>query len=270
MKGRVGKWFFGAAGEKARYWVESGHRPTVTTRSSLCYDMRMEEIEENLANWGGSLVEKIPIGGLLSRNPVVYKWKAPFRSWMIRELTIWREHDLMAQSLTLYQQGHVLGARILLRSGFETLAMLIYLNMLMQQVLEGKLDFHEFGDKTVRLLLGARNNDALPNAINILTILEKCDKQYPGIREIYDELSESAHPNYDGLMDGYSNTDYDEYETTFSNLWMERYGDRHLSSMNLCMATFHHEYNNEWRGLMEKLEQWIEENDKRLEATKGE
>lgn len=230
----------------------------------------MEEIGENLANWRGSLIKNIPVGGLLSRNPVVYKWKTPFRSWMIRELTSWREHDLMAQSLTLYQQGHVLGARILLRSGFETLAMLVYLNMLMQQVLVGKLEFHEFGDKTVKLLLGARNNDDLPDAINILTILEKCDKRYPGIMEIYAGLSESAHPNYDGLMDGYSTTNHDEYETTFSNLWMERYGDRHLSSMNLCMATFHHEYDNEWCSLMKKFEQWIEENDEKLEATKCE
>ncbi len=33
----------------------------------------MNIIEQNLANWKGSLLPNIPIGGLLSRNPVAYK-----------------------------------------------------------------------------------------------------------------------------------------------------------------------------------------------------
>ena len=87
----------------------------------------MNDVQQNLANWGGSLLEKIPVAGLLARNPVAYKWKAAFRIWMVRELAFWREHDLMTQSYALHQNGHGLGARILLRSGFETLATLIYL-----------------------------------------------------------------------------------------------------------------------------------------------
>lgn len=92
----------------------------------------MNEVEQNLANWGGSLISSIPVGGLLSRNDVAYKWKSLFRVWMLRELALWREHDLMVQSYALYQQGRGLGARILLRSGLETLATLTYLNLLMQ------------------------------------------------------------------------------------------------------------------------------------------
>ena len=137
----------------------------------------MDELQQNLANWGGSLLNKIPVAGLLSRNPVAYKWKATFRTWMVRELAFWREHDLMTQSLALHQQGHGLGARIMLRSGFETLATLIFLNLLVQQVLDGKLNFHLFAEKTADLLLGARNNDVMPKAINIMTVLDKCDKR---------------------------------------------------------------------------------------------
>src|SRR5687768_4898197 len=93
-------------------------------------------VEQNLANWKDSLFPSIPVGGLLSRNPVAYKWKALFRVWMLREAVFWRLHDLMTQSHALHQQGHGLGARILLRSGFESLATLIYLNELMKQVLD--------------------------------------------------------------------------------------------------------------------------------------
>lgn len=180
----------------------------------------------------------------------------------------WRLNDLMTQSYALHQQGHGLGARILLRSGFESLATLIYLNQLMQQVLDGKLSFHAFSDKTATLLLGSRDGSTEHQSVNIMTVLEKCDKRYPGIAKLYGILSESAHPNYEGMVAGYSKIDHSEYETHFSNRWMELYGDRHLGSMELCMSTFHHEYNDVWPALMEKLESWIEANDTDLEATK--
>jgi hypothetical protein len=229
----------------------------------------MNEVEQKLANWGGSLFPSIPVGGLLARNAVVYKWKSLLRVWMLRELSFWREHDLMVQSYALHQQGHGLGARILLRSGFETLATLTYLNLLMQQVFDGQLNFHLFAEKTTLLLLGSRNNEEMPCAINILTVLKKSDKQYPGLSDLYASLSESAHPNYEGLMGGYSTTNHDEYETTFSNRWMELHGDRHLHSMMLCIATFQHEYDEVWPSYIEHLENWVEANDAMLESTKN-
>lgn len=229
----------------------------------------MSTVEQNLTNWKQSLFPSIPVGGLLSRNPVAYKWKAPFRVWMLREAVFWRLHDLMTQSYALHQQGHGLGARILLRSGFESLATLIYLNQLMQQVLDGKLNFHLFGAKASTLLLGSRNNEDGPRSLNIVTVIEKCDKRYPGLMQLYADLSESAHPSYEGLCMGYSKINQDEYETNFSNRWMELYGDRHLGSMELCMSTFHHEYNDVWPARIEKLESWIEASDADLEATKN-
>ena len=144
----------------------------------------MNAVEQNLANWKQSLLQSIPVGGLLSRNPVAYKWKALFRVWMLREAVFWRLHDLMTQSYALHQQGHGLGARILLRSGFESLATLIYLNQLIQQVLDGKLNFHVFGEKTTTLLLGSRNNENGPRSLNVVTVLEKCDMRYAGLMKL--------------------------------------------------------------------------------------
>lgn len=232
------------------------------------YSGAMNAVELSLANWKETLLPSIPVGGLVSRNPVAYKWKAPFRAWILREAVFWRLHDLLTQSYALHQQGHGLGARILLRSAFESLATLIYLNQLLQQVLDGKLNFHVFGEKTSVLLLGSRNNELGPRSLNIVTVLEKCDKRYPGLMALYAELSESAHPSFEGLCIGYAKTDQHAYEAHFSNRWMELYGDRHLGSMRLCMETFHHEYDNLWPALVEKLEYWIEVNDANLEATK--
>lgn len=228
----------------------------------------MNTVEKNLVNWKHSLLSSIQVGGLLSRNAVAYKWKATFRVWMLRETVFWRLHDLLTQSYALHQQGHGLGARVLLRSGFETLATLIYLNQHMQQVRDGELNFHVFDEKTTTLLLGSKNNEDGPRSLNIVTVLTKCDKRYPGLMNLDANLSESAHPSYEGLCMAYSKVDHDEYETNFYNRWMELYGDRHLSSMEICMSTFDHEYNHVWPALMEELEGWIEANDVKLEATK--
>jgi hypothetical protein len=228
----------------------------------------MENIEQNLANWRASNMASIPVGGLLSRNSIAYKWKAMYRCWLLREAAFWRVTDLLTQSYALHQQGHGLGARILLRSGFETLAALIYLNHNMRMVLNGGLNFHDFSLLTTDQVVGSKNKMTPFGAVNVLKMLDRGEKLYPGLRRTYDSLSESAHPNYDGMVVGYSKVDHDEYETKFSNRWMDLYGERNLNSMDLCMMTFHIEYGDVWPDLIEKLENWIVENDDSLEATK--
>ena len=228
----------------------------------------MDMIEQALAGWKRSLLPRFEVGGLYSRNPTAHKWKAPFRSLMLREAVFWRLHDLLTQSYALYQQGHGLGARILLRSGVETLGILIYLNKLTETVLNGALSFHEFSQKTSTLLLGSKNGTTPLTSINIVTVLEKCDRLYPGLMNLYADLCESAHPNYQGTCLGYSIIDHEANAIDFSNHWMEMHCHGHLRSMQLCMITFDEEYNEVWPMLFEKLEDWIKENDTELEATK--
>jgi hypothetical protein len=81
-------------------------------------------------------------------------------------------------------------------------------------------------------------------------------------------LDQSAAVSYEGLCSGYSSSNRDEFETAFSNRWMELYGAQHLDGMLLCMGTFHHEYDEVWSELFENLETWLEANDAELEASK--
>ncbi|NMG49888.1 hypothetical protein GO613_17470 [Azoarcus communis] len=228
----------------------------------------MNVVEQALSNWKNSLPEKVELGGLYSRNQTAHKWKAPFRSLILRETVFWRLHDLLSQSYALHQQGHGLGARILLRSGFETLATLIYLNWITDEVLQGTRTFHDFTSETSVLLLGSRNKTTKHESRNIVTILKHCDKRYAGIQALYDDLCEAAHPNFEGTCFGYSSVDFDNHTTVFQNKWREMYADKHLDSMQLCMLTFEAEYNEVWPPLFNKLEAWIEEHDAELEATK--
>lgn len=180
----------------------------------------------------------------------------------------WRAQDLLQQSLVLFDVGHVLGARILLRSAFETVSVLIYLNQETRKVLSGALNFHDFSEKTATLLLGSRDESTPYKSLNIVTILEKVDSRYPGIAKLYAALSESAHPNYEGTSVGYSDVDRTQHVVHFSNRWRALFGERHVAEIEMCILVFHAEYNDEWSDAFEKLEAWIEYHDADLEATK--
>jgi len=227
-----------------------------------------DHLEEYLKDLKATLCSKIEVGSLISRNSVAHKWKATFRSIVIREAIAWRAQDLLNQSLVLHKTQHSLGARILLRSALETIAILIYLNQLTRKVVSGSLNFHEFSNKTSILLLGSRDYTTKHKAINIVTVLQKYNSRYPRMESLYAILSESAHPNFEGICSGYTTIDKDNLSTNFSNKWTRMYGDTHPSSIELCVSVFSYEYNNEWKSAYEKLELWIEKNDSILEATK--
>lgn len=228
----------------------------------------MSDIQSQLATIKQSLCQEIDVGSLFSRNVVVHKWKAPWRLLLLREATSWRLYELIQQSLDLSRAGSILGARILLRSAFETLALLIYSTHAMRTVVAGKLDFHEFTEKTSQLLLGSRDKSTPFVSVNILTVLQTAEKRYAGLESWYAALCETAHPNYEGMINGYSTSGNDEYVTRFESRWTSLYGHIHESSLEACLRVFDAEYNHEWVEAFEALEKWIESNDANLDASK--
>ncbi len=225
-------------------------------------------INEALFALKHSLCNELDVAALVSRNPTAHKWKTPWRSLLLREVIAWRIQDLLEQSQLLNNNSGTLGARILLRSAFETLAVLIYLNQCMRQVVAGNLDFHAFSEKTTMLVLGSRDKSTRVETINILTVLGKAELRYHGLEEWYAALSESAHPNHEGMVMGYSTNDTSNSVTTFKNRWNSTYGKSHPEAIKACLLVFEHEYNDEWPDAFEALEQWMVANDARLEATK--
>jgi hypothetical protein len=231
--------------------------------------VKNESIESALARLKASLLPSFDIGSLFARNRIAHKWKATFRSLLLREAVFWRLEDVLQQSWLLHTMSHALGARILVRSALETLATLIYLNQLTESVLNGSLNFHAFSDKTGILLSGSRNKTTDHTAINILTVLQKCAKRYDFIEKFYGDLSEAAHPNYEGLIMGYSKPDREKLIENFSNRWAALYSDTHEHSMRVVIDVFEHEYNDVWTRHFNALEDWLVKNDAELEATKG-
>ena len=221
-----------------------------------------------LSEWRASLCAQIELAALISRNRIAHKWKVTYRSIVLRELVSWRVVDLLEQSVALMNQRHFLGAVILLRSAFETLGILIFLNHKTDAVVKGNESFFDLCDTTSRLMLGSKNQSTRLAAVNILTVLEKCEKIYPGILELYAHLSESAHPNYDGVCSGYSQIDENKYTTAFANRWAEKYENRLPDGLELCMSMFDNEYNNVWPETYGRLETWLVNKDEWLEENK--
>src|SRR5262249_46732621 len=158
----------------------------------------------------------------------------------------WRLEDLLQQSYALHKLQHSLGALILLRSALETLGTLIYLNQLTAGLLDGSLNFHDFSDQTTVLLLRSRNTSTAYSSINIVTVLQKCAKRYDVIEQFYADLSESAHPNHEGLILGYSKPDQENFIENFANHWSDMYDKTHEQKMSVVIMMFEHEYNDIW------------------------
>ena len=231
--------------------------------------MELSQLDEVLDVWKSSLCKEVSVGGLISRNPTAHKWKAPYRAIVLRELTFWRVTDLLDQVSSLLKSQHYLGSLILIRCVLETLAVLIFLNEKILKVTTGQYDFDEFSKLTSRLMLGGRREDSPYAAINILSVLDRAEKKYPGLRKAYDDLSESAHPNCDGMGIGYSRIDRENYVTLFENLWHERFARAQLPLIELCLRIFESEYNDVWLEAMENFENWLVENDAELEAQRA-
>lgn len=185
---------------------------------------------------------------------------------ILRETLLWRMEDLARQSVLLSDHGHILGARILLRSAIETLALLIYINQKMKAVLAGSLSFFDLDEATKQLLLGSKNGATEKQAVNILTVLSHAERDHEGLVEMHQHLSESAHPNYQGVMLGYSSTNPQEHETKFQNNWLRYFGKEQQPGAAFVMGVFEHEYNNVWPDLFSKLEDWLRSHDSELEA----
>jgi hypothetical protein len=232
-----------------------------------CVTSQIDPVEEDLRSWKSSLLKSLDIGGMFQRNKIAHKWKAPFRAWLLRELVSYRCCELVTQSYLLWRNGDVLASLILMRSAIETVAVLVDVNGRIESVIEGTQDFHDFSDFTVKLLLGSKDTSTKYSSVNIITILEKCERKYNGVLALYARLSEVAHPNHDGMKMGFADLIREDYVVVFNKKWTDRSIERFESAFDVCRDIFVKEYNDNFKFQMEKFEFWIEENNDRLIKT---
>jgi hypothetical protein len=229
----------------------------------------MEVPKQILQRWKASLPARLTIAGCLAKNPTAYKWKAPYRLLVLREVLFWRTYDLLVQAQLLHEQMHTLGSRLLLRSALETVAVLAYSNHRTRAFLDQSITFEEFEISTRLLLLGSRDNTTKYSSVNVLTILERVDRLHPGVLAVYNTLSESAHPNFEGVCFGYSEIDYERDETSFAVKIHDMWADRHDSLFAVIATVFEYEYDEVWAPQQEQLEAHLAAYDHGLKSDRG-
>lgn len=230
----------------------------------------MDAIRQRVASWAASLPAEVDAGLLFTRCPIAHKWKATFRIVLVREASLWRMADLGSAFVGLVDSGKFLSARIILRSACETSALLAYLNKKLSDVVTGKIDFEAFNEVTKQLLLGGKNDDYY-SPVNVMTALTHFAKDHPTILDIYNRLSEDAHPNAAGMIYGFSTSEPEVFLTRFSNRFSATDPiKRHtIASADLIFLIFEQQYNEDWPQRFEALEHWLRENDQQLEARRG-
>jgi cation transport regulator ChaC len=161
--------------------------------------------------------------------------KIPFKVLLYRDALIWRMAELSHGAFENLESDKLGSAILLTRAAVETSAALWYLWGKLNDAVQAKT-VGDIDEDLMKLVMGSKTNPDLPQAINVLTFVDRTDKDIEGFREQYDHLSEFAHPNWAGTTLLYSRPDPQTLRADFgSNIRGDR-GTKQIGAINLNVA----------------------------------
>jgi hypothetical protein len=138
----------------------------------------------------------------------------PFKSRVARQGLLWRIGDTAQSASDALWNDELVTAAILIRSLIESSSALHYVSVKVNSVVESLNNHDAANEQLSRVLLGRRDHERVP-AINVLTYVDRANRQLPHTRELYDDLSEITHPNWSGTVLLFSRALPDEGGTDF-------------------------------------------------------
>ena len=168
----------------------------------------IEEIRSGLEELEGGLPTD------LSASAVSETAKGPFKALSARAILAWRFVDISRSVMRCVDENRTASAAVLTRAALETGAAAWYLNERLKQALD-KGAVGDTDEYLMRLLVGSKTIPGMPPPINVLSFVEKIDKQIAGVSKQYAELSELAHPNWAGAMRLYCTNNIAERSCSF-------------------------------------------------------
>jgi len=175
---------------------------------------------------------------------VSLKAKVPFKALDYRGALIWRFVELCRSALENFNSEHLASATILTRAALETVAALWYLNRKIKSVVDTK-SVSDVDDYLMRLLMGSKTYSEMPDPINVLTFVQKVDKEINGFLNSYEQLSEFSHPNWagTGLLYAKHNTEnkWTDFGIDVKNL--ESVKEVGTINLEVALMMFEHSYN---------------------------
>lgn len=170
-----------------------------------------------------------------------------------REALLHRFIDLCEGAIMLTRSRNCVSAIVCARSAQETFAVIAYLSCKLE-TLSSEKDLRSLLDTMHRLSIGWKGDEEFPEMINVLTCIDKVSKKLdPEFRKHYDMLSESAHPNYQGVLGTYSQPDHETLEVAIgmSSKSEDRLQSLVLTTIQICSLLFEH-VQSEFEDLMNK------------------
>ena len=175
---------------------------------------------------------------------ISYTAKIPWKAMDYREALIWRTEELARTSYEMFTRDELASAVTLTRACMETVAAMWYLQEKIQHVIDTK-EVGDINDVLMRLLMGSKNDITNVEAVNVLTFVEKINKDIDGFEKSYESLCEYAHPNWSGTSFLYSKPNTEK-------IWID-YGKNirgkesvsivGLTCLNTSLMIFEHSYN---------------------------
>ena len=151
-----------------------------------------------------------------------YSWRAKhsFKVMSYVNAMTWRMYDMSSAALTLMNQDAIIPSLCLVRACWENMVATYELKTLIQDCCEQQ-DITDVVDDTLMRLqysnrfdkdnryVGVEHYENFKDykAKNILTLVQKLEKDYPATKNFYNTICEFVHPNGDGVGGSYSYLD---------------------------------------------------------------
>jgi hypothetical protein len=171
--------------------------------------------------------------------------KLPFKALIYREGLIWRMAELSHGAFENFEKNQLALAILETRAAVETSAALWYLHAKLDATLKADA-VGDIDDFLMKLSMGSRTDtDIMPQAISVLTFVDRVEKDVKGFRQQYDRLCEFAHPNWAGTALLYSKHDQAKLWTDFGANIRRIDGPKQVGVTNLSVALmfFERSYN---------------------------
>jgi DNA-binding XRE family transcriptional regulator len=125
--------------------------------------------------------------------------------------------DLAKETLLDYENNKLIKSAIVARAAFEREIVLYSLYLLVKESIDNEAPINE---RDLNKLIGSRGEFAVVPATNIITLRDhQIKNEFPDVERemvnIYDALSNLAHPNYEGVLDAYMNVEQDKKKLNF-------------------------------------------------------
>lgn len=148
-----------------------------------------------------------------------YSWKAkhPFKVMSFVNSMTWRMYDMSYAALTLLKQNRIVPSLCLVRACWENMVAIYELKVLVENCARQQKPQDDLDATLMRILFSNRyekDNRFVGEehfeqfkeykAKNILTLLQRLEKDCPMIKDYYSAICEFVHPNHDGVYASYS------------------------------------------------------------------